>query len=205
MLLTASPPVPTSLLCVKSRQAALLMMTQPGAREPPVSPCCPPVSGSPNLPVCPLSSPGSHVSPAPFRIPAGELSARLDLAAVLFAALPLYSLIIKTQHARGRMEAVSLYKRNQRNGPVSILLGPMQARLTSPGAEVWVVGRHCRGGTLHRPGDRPAHQQGAPEGTHGYTDTWTRGNQGCCAQGQEGTESWEEPLTTDPPCSGVSL
>lgn len=52
-----------------------------------VAPCCPPISGSPNLPVCPLSSPGSHVSPAPFHIPTGELSARLDLAVVLFAVL----------------------------------------------------------------------------------------------------------------------
>lgn len=110
---------------------------------------------------------------------------------------PLYSPIIKTQHARSRSEAVSLYKRNQRNGPVSILLGHTQVRLTTPGAEVWVVGVSLQGRNTAQAWGLASTPAGSPR--RARTDTRTLGNQERYAQGQEGTESWDEPLTTEPP------
>lgn len=58
---------------------------------------------------------------------------------------PLYSLIIKTQHARGRLEAVSLYKCNQRNGPSASGWGARRPVSPALGQKSGWWGRHCTG------------------------------------------------------------
>lgn len=155
-----------------------------------MAPCCPPTSGSPNLSVRPFSSPGSLVISRPISHPCWGVVCPTGPGCGSLCC-PLYSPIIKTQHAKGRLEAVSLYKRNQRNGPVSILLGHPQVRLTTPGAEVWVVGVSLQGRNTAQAWGLASTPTGSPR--RARTDTRTLGNQEHYAQGQEGTESWDEP------------
>lgn len=91
----SSPPFASDSVAASTRVSPLCKVCQTALLSDPawsagtttVAPCCPPISGSPNLSVCPFSSPGSLVPPTSLHIPTGASSARLDLAAVPFAAL----------------------------------------------------------------------------------------------------------------------